>query len=218
MGNMNISIDGMDNILKEIRGLEAKGEKVIQRSVSDLKSRAPSWISQEIVKKYNIKKKDIKEKASIKAVGRGLDGVSIVYSGKPITLDYFNKKLGMEQPFSGEYGRMKIGNEYKMVRLRTPIVAKVTIIKGERKPIGSLTDDKVHPIFTAKTKYTNGNYLPFQRTGGTYKTGTDKFKSLATVSVPQMIENEEVKEKIKERINEEMPKRIEHHIKQVMGK
>ena len=45
-GSMNILFKGYDEIMDEIKAIESKGKKVIQRTTADFKSRGPGWISQ----------------------------------------------------------------------------------------------------------------------------------------------------------------------------
>lgn len=60
----------------------------------------------------------------------------------------------------------------------------------------------------------SGGYIPFQREGD----GHTPIKSIKTVSVPQMITNPQVSEKITEAIDEGLRKRLEHHLEQEMKK
>ncbi len=53
------------------------------------------------------------------------------------------------------------------------------------------------------------NYIPFQRVSQNRK----HIKALKTVSLPQMIDNEKVRQNIEEKIKTESSKRLEHHMR-----
>ena len=54
---MSISVKtNFNQVYKELGQMQKAPEKVIKRTIADFKRRAPSWIAQEVVKEYNIKK------------------------------------------------------------------------------------------------------------------------------------------------------------------
>lgn len=224
-GSMRINIHGVEEVLKEMESIENKGKKVVERSLGDFKKRAPSWISQAVVKEYNISKSDItgkrkdkdgKEIVKIRVHGDGIKNTYISYTGRTITAAHFSKNMKTIPDLENRYVRLPYGSGYRMVQLRKPVNATVTIKKGEKK---KLKGDHDTPIFIAKTSRTKDNYLPFQRTGKKVeKSGLDEMRTIKTLSVPQMIENEEVSKDIRNRINEGMSKRIDHHMKHIMGR
>lgn len=194
--SMNISIKGFDEVIAEINAIEANGRKVIQRTTSDFKSRGPGWISQEVTKEYNIKKKDVNEtktgvknKGSIKVKGVKLDEIVIEYKGRLLTPTHF----GMTPKVRPERG---------------PYVVAAKVKKSDgKKPLSS-------KAFLAAAGGEGTTHIPFQRKGSE-RLPIDVIK---TVSVPQMITNETVSENIHQRINTELGKRLEHHLKQMKKK
>ena len=193
---MKIVIDGYDDVINEIQAMKAKSEKVVNRTVSDFKSRGPGWISQEVMKEYNIKKKDINEtkkgvikgRSKIRIKGAKLDDLSIVYRGRVLTPTHFAMKPTM-RPTKNR-----------------PYVVSAQIKKtGGRVILG-------HKVFLGKSGKEGSKQIPFQRKG------KDRYpiESIKTVSVPQMITNETVSEGIHKSINEGLGKRLEYHLKQVM--
>lgn len=193
-GSMNIMIKGYDEIIKEINDMELKGKKVIQRTTSDFRSRGPGWISQEVTKEYNIKKKDVNEtktgvknKGTIKVKGVKIDEIAIEYKGRVLTPTHFSM-LPKERKERGPY-----------------VVSAKIKKSGNRKPLSS-------KAFLAAAGGAGTTQIPFQRSG----TERLPIEAIKTVSVPQMIDNERVSKNIYTRMNEELGKRLEHHMKQIM--
>ena len=192
-GIMNVVIENYDSLVKNIKNIEKQSEKAVQRTISDSKSRGHGWISQEIAKEYNIKKKDINEAkkcvqkggSSIKIAGTSVDNLSIVYRGRLLTPTHFGMKP-TTRPGDGAY-----------------VVTAQIKKSGGRKPLG-------HKVFIANSGGAGTIQIPFQRRG-TARTPVDVIK---TLSVPQMITNDKVSEQIQTRMNEELLKRLDHHLHQ----
>lgn len=193
-GEMQIFIKGYDDLVKDINGMQAKSKKVVERTVADFKSRGPGWVSQEVVKEYNIKKKDINEAkkgvknaGKIKVRGTRIDDLSIVYQGRLLTPTHF----GMTPKVRPEGGKAYT------------VQAKIKK-SGGKKSLG-------HKVFLARSGKEGSIQIPFQRRGDE-RMPIDVIK---TVSVPQMITNDKVSAAIHDRINTELGKRLEHHLKQL---
>ena len=147
-------------------GLKNNARAVIKRTLSDVKTRAPGWIAPEVMKKYNIKKKDVNEAISSKdrTFGRRTSGervgsAVIKYEGRVLTPTHF---------------QMKPKKRYKNNR---PYVVTAQIKKGEgRKALGS-------SVFLASPGGASEIQIPFQRVGDARL----PIKVIKTLSVPQMI-------------------------------
>lgn len=223
---MEIIINGYDNVLKEIQSMKSKSEKVVNRTIADFKSRGPGWVAQEVTKVYNIKKSDVnkdkkgvKKTGSIKAMGTRLDNLSLIYRGRPLTLTHFNMTPTKPPELSEKRVTIHIpGVGFRNVRQRKKVDVKATIYKGHKKVIKGEYDT---PIFIQENPQKAGQYLPFQRTGRKLKntskgTEKDELVLIKKTSVEQMIENETVAENIHTRINEGLGKRLDHHLKQAL--
>lgn len=190
---ISMVIENYDKCLKDINALKGKGEKVVSRTVGDFKKRAPGWVSQEVVKEYNIKKKEIsssnkgtRKAGSIRVAGVKLDEIALVYRGKLLTPVHF----GMTPKL-----RPANGKRYTV---------KATIRKGQKKSLGSM-------VFLAGAEKNGAVQIPFQRKGGSRL----PIEAVKTVSVPQTITNSKVSEMIYDRISLELGKRLEHNMKQI---
>ena len=67
---------------------------------------------------------------------------------------------------------------------------------------------------TGNTKEAGVNWIPFQRMS---RTRTD-LRKFATVSVPQMVDNEQVNERIHEALNSRAEERLNHYMERYLGK
>lgn len=196
-GAMNIVLDGYEDVVNQISSMNRDSAKVINRTIGDFKSRGPGWVSQEVVKEYNIKKKDVNEtKKGVKNAGKirvggvSLDNIEIIYQGRLLTPTHFSMK-----PTARPAGNV-------------PYVVSAQIKKSEgRKALGS-------KVFLAKSGGEGTTQIPFQRVGAARL----PIKPIKTVSVPQMITNETVSENIHKRISEELAKRLEHNMNRILGR
>ena len=185
MGVLDIDFD-CRKANHELMQIGSKAENAISRTIGDFKKRAPSWVSQEIVKEYNIKKSEINTQSkqsigNISGSGNAGSGLEIVYRGRVLTPVHFSMTPKVRPD----------GNKKYRVRMK---VKK----SGQKKALNK-------NVFLAPT----GNmWIPFHRTSGKRL----PIEANKTVSIPQMITNEKVGTAIKERINDELLKRLEHNI------
>lgn len=195
-GAMNVVIENYRELTRDIENINKQSKKAVQRTISDFKSRGPGWVSQEVVKEYNIKKKDINEAKKgvskggnkIRIAGTRVDNLSILYQGRLLTPTHFGMKP-TSRPAKNK-----------------PYVVSAQIKKGGgRKALGS-------SVFLAPSGRAGTKQIPFQRRG-TERTPIDVIK---TVSVPQMVTNEKVAKEIQKRINQELGKRLDHHLKNLV--
>ena len=196
-GAMNVIIDGYEDVLNQISSMNRDSAKVINRTIGDFKSRGPGWVSQEVVKEYNIKKKDVNEtKKGVKNAGKvrvggvSIDNLEIIYQGRVLTPTHFSMKPTSRPPKGKAY----------------TVTAQIKK-SGGRKVLGSR-------VFLGTSGREGTVQIPFQRVGSERL----PIESVKTLSVPQMITNDTVAENIHKRINEELAKRLDHNLKRILGK
>lgn len=223
MGRSTITmqIEHFDGLLKQIRQLEDGGKKAVKNTVNDMKARAPSWVAAAVTTEYNISKKEIipgsvkkgkngekvavKQAGKIRITGETIETFQMVYEGRLLTPVHFGMTPKTPPP----------GKSYTL---------RMQVIKGKKKVIGRYLNtrtpggpysERSHNILMGTGADTSEkvSHIPFQRAS---KSRTDLHK-FTTVSVPQMVDNEEVNEKILERLNTEAAKRLEHHMKRAIG-
>lgn len=194
--SLKFTIDNFAELEKELHSVKHKGEVVIQRTVSDVKKRAPGWISTQIVDEYGIKKADVvknqkhpKAAAAVRVKGETVSGIEILYKG-PLLVPS-TKRFNMSpisRPANG-----------------APYFIKATIKGGNRKILRGKGD----AIFIAPSRGEGTTVIPFQRM-------PDRtVKPFKTLSIPQMVTNDKVEENIYSTLNANIEKRLQHHMKQV---
>lgn len=224
MGRSTITmqVEHFDGLLKQIRQLEDGGKKAVKNTVNDMKARAPSWVAAAVTTEYNISKKEIipgsvkkgkngekvavEQAGKIRITGETIETFQMVYEGRLLTPVHFGMTPKTPPP----------GKSYTL---------RMQVIKGKKKVIGRYMNtrtpggpysERSHNILMGTGAATSKgvSHIPFQRVS---KSRTDLHK-FTTVSVPQMVDNEEVNEKILERLNTEAAKRLQHHLDRVLGK
>jgi len=221
-GSINIAIEGAEDLKAKLAKMNKQSETVVKRTVSDFKSRAPAWVSAAVTEYYAIKKSDVKGAMTgvkkgigkIKVAGVTVDEISLVYSGRLLTPTHFKMKPTTPPKKRDKDTRLIPGQNIKSdkavgdvatVNPLAPYQVTAEIKKGHRVTFPGQT-------FLGTNK--GAGYIPFQRQSDER---TD-IKSIKTVSIPQMITNEQVGEEIKKKIDEGLSKRLEHHLQQELAK
>lgn len=217
----NVKVKGQKDIVKQLRQLEQGGEKAVQRTVSDFRSRAPGWVSKGIREHYGVDTAAIKEAAkgakrgrpTFKVAGVQVDAVQLEYKGGLLTPLHFKMTPKTSNPKGLTEGKRSIpgqGVNFKKtppgqvatVKTPKPYTVKATIIKGQRASM---------PPGTFVSPGKGDVNLPFQRRGEARK----PLNVIRTLSVPQMIDGR-ARETIERNINEGLEKRFQHHVEQAM--
>ena len=192
--NISISIENNEEIMEALYLTEAQMKKAVKRTVSDLKKRVPGWISEKVMEEYNIKKKDIMEalkiksrKTTVEISGVKVDSLDFIFEGRPLTPIHF---------------KMKPSKPYKHNRKYT---VSAEIKKGSRVTLGT------KHTFLQTPANGGERYLLFQRKGEKRY----PIDVIRTVSIPQMITNNKVREEIQQKIDCEALERLRHNADQI---
>lgn len=185
----------IDQVVKGLNKDKEQAKKALKRTVSDMRSRGPGWVSKAVREEYNIKAGDVKA-AMHTEKGKGLsfggeviDDVALVYKGRVLTPTHFGMRP-TSRPAKKSY----------------KVTAEIT--KGQRKVLSS-------KAFLAGTG-SGGKQIPFERKGASKY----PIKAIKTLSIPQMVQDGSgnLKPGVEKAVNENLEKRFKHHIDQVMGK
>ena len=212
--------------IKELEKMQKAPKKVIDRTVKDFKQRGPSWVAQEVVKFYNIKKSEITPaktgKASkgsagtIKAAGDTINSMTLVYRGRVLTPVRFSMTPKAPKASYTLKAQIKKGEKKTLGKVK-----KLT--KKQRKNIGKnftqqgTQNSNKSPVMLMHTgnKQEDGtNYIPFQR----QSKDRNDIKAIKTISMPQMISNPKVEKEIYAAIGDKLGKRFDHYTEQYMNK
>lgn len=224
----------LHDIEELLRWIEAQGEagkKAVSYTMKDIKSRAPGWVATEARTVYNIKKSEItpakteedkdRKAVSIQTSGETLETWSIVYSGRTLTPIHFSMtpKGPSRQKISGKRavpGKMinfaGTASNVGMVQIYKEYKISQEVKRGSRKELEG--KDGMSRPFLAPVKAGSDKYIAFQRKG---KNRTDMY-SVRSLSVPQMIGEKRVYDKIDKRIMEATEQRLQHHLNRFIGK
>lgn len=196
MAGIDCSIKGYKKLVDDLKKTQQKAEKDMRGVLKDVRKAATVQIATDISEKYNVKKSEITAGKIVSAKATQKAGnVEIVYKGRLLTPTHF-KGYSPKKPGQLSEKRAVIpgqGINFKgtpgqvaTVRTRKKYKVKTEIKKGRKI---TFSQDS----FVAPAAAGSQTYIPFQRTAG----GVEAIK---TLSVPQMITNDEVAENILEHI------------------
>lgn len=173
-------------------------QKAYDLMLSDVRKNFPAKITKAVTGVYAIKTAEVREagksakKTAQKTKGKQIgdirmDGLSLTYQGRRLTLAHF-------KPYPGGKPTKR---KYKV---------KATIFKGKRVTING----KGTPPFVAPTsrKDASSPWIPFARVGKERL----PIAPIRTVSIPQMMENETVAEVINTEKDKLVLDRFQHHL------
>lgn len=203
--------------LARLRQIESDTEKALSRTMSDIKSRGPSWIAKGVTKDYNLTTAKVKELSKLKVTGDGVHDVTFAYKGRVLSPSNF--RMTPTAPTKpGEYTikatikrgeRVTIGQVNKLTKKQRKNIGRNFTRKGTRN---SPTSPPML-VSTGAKRTGSTSHIPFQRT----KQPGRFDKVIKTLSVPQMIQDGQgnTKPSVKNILNENIEKRFNHHMDQV---
>lgn len=219
-GRRTISLSNYGDVVFMLESLATVSEDALNKTIREVKKKAPSWIAAAVVEQYNIKpveikptsvktgKKTAKKAGSIRAQGDTIASLEIVYKGRALTPLHFGmtprkvkapKKLSKKERYVVKW-RGK-GNFTTMTKGVGPYKITVEVLKGKRE---TLEGEYPTPWFLAPAKKGSQTQIPFQRIPDTEK-GLAAFH---TVSLPQMVESDRTAAGITKALETNMQKLI----------
>ena len=189
--------DCVRKISKLNGAIESVGE-VFTNTFKDIVSRAPGKIASAVTAQYNIKKKEIKpskkykikKAGSITIHGQNLTSLEFRYAGRLLTLNHF--------PFTPRTRPKR--KEYKIK----------AIIKKKR----FINPPEDGGVFLAHASKQSPIILPWMR-NSKYRLDIAPIK---TISLPQMIDSDEVRKELHEELSALVEVRYEHNLKRHFDK
>lgn len=204
-GGVGVSIRNIDGIMREIDKTKAGVEKALRLTLSDARKAAPGIVADGVRTKYNIKKAEITggKAVKVRTEGTSLESMKLIYSGRLLTPTHFG--MTPKSPPAGK--------SYTL---------KAAILKGGKKAIGSYKAKRTPGgPFSAKSPFVlmgtgaaradGTSHIPFQRQAPGHRP-TEGIRKLTTLSVPQMITNDEVAEIIQGKLSEKIKTRLDYHM------
>lgn len=203
---LTIQAKDLDRLAARLAKNANQAKKALTATGSDMKKRVPGWAGTAVTEVYNIKKQEVtptktgkpkKKAGTIRVEGATVSGVEITYTGRTLTPTHF----GMKPRTLSKRTNTNTKRKKKNARKKTPITAEIK--KGQKKILGS-------NVFLGSNR--GGGYIPFKRSGRK----AYPIESVKTVSLPQMIDNPNVRETLTEKINKGLEERLEHNIRRYL--
>ena len=228
---LEIKAVNIDKIAERLERAAVDSEKAVQRISSDMKTRVPPIVAKEVTQRYNIAQKRIKPDKGkplagsvgrLSVRGKKLTDLKFIYSGRPIvpTPETFKltpktpptKRAKQKKRIPGERVNFRRSGKSHgvvgMVSPPAPYKTTVTILKGQKKTLPANT-------FVARGSASiSATVLPFIRVRK--ENNPRAIRPAYTVSLPQMVDNQNVKPKIEDKVMELLNKRAEHHLKNIL--
>lgn len=208
MGGINCSIKNYGQVVKALGKIQQQAEKDLQGAIRDVRREATKKIADEVAQNYNVKKSEITAGKIVRSkVTAKAGSIEIKYTGRLLTPTHFKgyspKKPGalteksVVIPGQGISFKGKPG-QFATVRIRKPYKVKAEIKKGNKITFSQGT-------FVAPAAKGSQTYIPFQRSGESRKA----VEALKTLSVPQMVTNDEVAKNILEHLSGSVSKGLD---------
>lgn len=196
----------IEQTISAVKGIREESQKAMKRLMSDVRKRAPGWISAEVTKEYGIKKAEIPKVGTVKVIGRNVMNAKIRYRGRVLTPIHFS--MTPKTP-------------------RESYTLKAEVIRGQKKVLGKkkkLTKKQRTRLplnFEGKGQHHSpkspimlmnaggGTYIPFQRKSQ----NRNDIEAIKTISVPQMVSSDRTRDGIQATLEENIRKRLDHHTK-----
>lgn len=207
---VDVIIDKMKDAKEVYKDLKADQKKKMGLVMRDLRRDVPATVAKAVSKRYNIKTSEMKPPAvkvnvdkngnkykSKKAVdvrvdGEDLESMAVVYRGRRLTVQRFNMNPKKPANFTGRPGHRK--------RAKKDIQA--TVLRGKRSSVKM----NGHRTFIANVRGVNQAVHA--------KEGDRRIDFIAkTLSVPIMVDNNEVRKDINKGINETVSKSLKRRMK-----
>ncbi len=208
MGGINCSIKNYGQVVKALGKIQQQAEKDLQGAIRDVRREATKKIADEVVQNYNVKKSEITAGKIVRSkVTAKAGSIEIKYTGRLLTPTHFKgyspkKPSALTEksvviPGQGISFKGKPG-QFATVRIRKPYKVKAEIKKGNKITFSQGT-------FVAPAAKGSQTYIPFQRSGESRKA----VEALKTLSVPQMVTNDEVAKNILEHLSGSVSKGLD---------
>lgn len=193
-----VEVTGIEDVERSLGNLKAKAPTVVARAINRAVTNAKKNMAKETSNKYFISSGDVKDTIRTTRASKSRLQAAAISSGAGIALSKFKVNPGTV-----------VKQKDKKVRSRSPKVYKAGVEKaGGVKPL----DGNPKAFIAVMRK--SGHKGVFERESG----DSLPIKQLYGPSVPQMIKNEEIMKKINDEANKTLQKRIDAEIANLLRK
>ena len=191
-------------------GMPTEFDKAIQASMKRAASAVKTETAKAIGENYDISAENIRTSQNVKmsyTVKNGVFTANIRFRGIKIPLFRYNGTTPKYPKVDeGRNVSAVIAGQWRTVH--PGVEASAHVLK-------STSPKKLEDTFVATMK--SGHTGIFERTGGVTPNGSDEIKELMGLSVPQMLGNKEVQDKITEKAEKVFEERMEHETLRILN-
>ena len=229
MSYVRMQVKNFEKLTRELEKTQKGAEKTLDYTLRTFRRSMPGWIAAEVIKEYNVGKRDITSNkiGTVKVKGSGMDS-AIIFAGRNLTPVHFGmqprkmkapKKLSKKDrekipgdsiKFTGKHGPVAT-----LSRMQQPYKVSWEIKRGKRKTVKG---EYATPWFIAPAAKGSTTQIPFQRSPGHPK----GFATVAahTVSIAQMVSHDgkTLKPEIAKEVWPKLEKELYRQSARFMGK
>jgi hypothetical protein len=212
--SVRCEIKNYQAVKKHIEKMKTAPKKVIDRTLSDMRTRVPTWIAAEVSKVYGVKKAEVNSGkiGKMKVEGSTVKNIKIRYTGRVLTPTHFG--MTPKAPGTNAYTlkasiikgqKATLGKVKKLTKKQRAALAKNFTRSGTK----SSDHSPIMLMHTGNAQAGGTNYIPFQRKSQK----RNDVEAIKTLSLPQMVSSERTSANISKAINEGLEKRLDQHMK-----
>ena len=200
------SLSKAEKLLAGIEGgIEKATRSAMQRAVSNLRTNSSKIIRE----KYDISESALRMKENVTVRYSYSSGIIAFVNFSGYKLPLF--RYGGASPKNPQWDRS--GWVSAMIQGKWRRVHPSLAASGHQ--LKSTSPTKFENAFVAQME--SGHIGIFERTGGATSTGGDAIKEIMGSSIPQMLGNKEVEEKLAEKAREKFEERLDHEVNRILN-
>lgn len=200
---------GLDRATKLLAGMSGGIERAIKSAFPRAVSYLRSHSGYRIRERYAISQSALRTNENVKIKYSYQNGATaeIIFNGQKIPLYRYNGSSPKQPTFNkGRSINAILTGGWRTVH---PGVSALGHLLNGTAPV------RFNNAFTANMK--SGHIGIFERTGGVSSSGADAIREIMGLSVPQMLGNQEVAEKLSEDASKKFEERLEHEISRLLS-
>lgn len=217
-----VGILNAKELSRQMDGLKDRAALAEKRLISDFSKRIPAMVASSVTKRYNVDRQQVTGKVhksakkppkkvigTTRIKGNTVGSVHVQYVGSPLILSHFGLTPKVPPKGRGYTLRASIlrGKRFTLGKVKKQTKRdykrrKRGIRRSQRSPVMLL------PARHARKAGAGSAYIPIQRRS----TRRNDLHTAKTLSLPQMVDNREVRAELNPNIERFVNERLEHHL------
>ena len=198
----------VDKAKKLLSGVPNGIDRAVKSAINRTATHVRANSTKAIQTRYAISAANIRSEENVKIGYRYGNGITatVVFYGKKIPLWRYDGTTPKWPSYAENLVHARVHGQWKTVHPG---------VTARAHQLRSTSPGRLGPTFVATMK--SGHTGIFWRAGGSTRTGGDAIEELMGSSVPQMIGNEEVLQKISKEAAEKFEERLEHEVLRILN-